>query len=317
MPGRPLAFARGDLLWQPVRPRLPPGNHNTPEGSIYVFPIDAPPMRYLQVEVKNNEKTLTPLTMDGTVVQPKPVKRTPFAARRQTRVSLELHESLPIDHVLLPHDGSPIRVASRGIEVIPVHSVVENLYFRGNSRKREKVLNRLILSDVRPTADIHTSLSHFDRLFSVDTNTYMVGAQRVLITSICWGAVTPVAGSGSSLSEYHHLRTFLTHSSTADAEAIGWWTAFDFVQSVELAPSSHRLLVVDANLSLLDAFNRRETPLPTGEFLPPGWQLMYATSDAGTQEFLPNQMLAAAHQASGLAFRHIKKEGLPPEWPAS
>jgi len=274
-------------------------------------------MQYLRVEVRNNEKTFTPLAVSGTLMQPKSVKRAPFAARRQTRVIMELREPLPIDHILLPHDGSSIRIESRGIEVIPILSVIENIYFRGSSHKKEKVLNRLTLSDVRPTADVHTSLRYFDRLFSVDTNTYIIGMQRVLITSICWGAITPVTGSDNSVVEYHHLRSFLTHTSEPDAEAVGWRTAFEFIQEVELAPSSHCLLVVDANLGLIDAFNRRDIPLPTGEYLPAGWRLMYATSDAGTQEFLPNTMLATAHHASGLFYREVKKKGLPSEWPAA
>lgn len=306
----------GRLLWQPRLRHFPPGNHNLPSGLLHVIPRETPLGRYLTIQLRGNERIVAPMKQ-GTIISPARVRGVFPAMRRETRISIDLGDQVAVAAVLMPRDGSSIRLFADDVEIIPERSVIENLYHRTSGKRKEKTLNRLVLFGRRPSAEIHTSLGHFGEVFAVDTNRCLIDRLSVSITSVIAGSVVPVREADHVIVSYRHLRTWAGPVPLgADAtELLGWMQAIALVDGLTgPAPTSGRVLIVDSNLGQLDELNARRLALPGGAFLPANWSLMYATSDAGSAEFLPNAMLASADRASRLARRELEQAGLPPIW---
>jgi hypothetical protein len=66
-------------------------------------------------------------------------------------------------------------------------------------------------------------------------------------------------------------------------------------------------LIVDSELGLLEAINRREEPVEGSAFLPDGWQLIYASADTG-QELVPNRLLRQCDRHSSEILKTIAKD---------
>jgi hypothetical protein len=296
--------------------QFPPGTHHLPGGVLHVVPPETPLSRSLRISLRGHERLVSPMV--GTPVALPTRSRRDFGGkRRETRISVDLGEQVAVTAVLMPRDGSPIRLFVGGVEVIPERSVLENFYRRTSGKRKEKTINRLVLRSERPSGDIHTSLRHFEDFFAVDTNRCVIDRLPVGITSVIVGSVVPVPEARQIMVSYRHLRTWArpVPAGIDATEALGWVQAIALIESAKTpTPKTEQLLVVDAHLGRLDEFNARESALPGGTFLPANWKLMYATSDAGSEEFLPNAMLAAADRASRLARRELEQAGLPPTW---
>jgi hypothetical protein len=304
--GRQVAFIRGEYLWEPAI-KLPPGNHFVNGGSYYVFPPGGK-SRFFRLDVRGNERQMTMLDPhSGPLTRPKPTKRVWPTNPRQTSVSMDLGTQVTPHHAFLPHDGGPVRISAGGRELVPVRSVVENFYARGPKGK-PKVLNRLTVENERPTAEINTMLERFSHLYAVDTNTYVHHTgKRIWITSVCTGLLSRMPPD-QLLIDYRHHETFFGPEQEGNPEISGWVAAIQRL----LPPGDHdpppRVgLIVDAFVQRHDQWNSGAVPLYENLHLPLGWQLIYATSDAGSQEFIPNAMIAACHRASTLAFREMNK----------
>lgn len=310
-----IPFAKGDLLWQPVS-SPPPVTADGRQSNQLTFE-DREPADFIQLEIPGDGRALSLVgTATGSITPPRQ-KRSPTTHVRLTRIRLEFSSKHVFDYVLTPQDGGTIQAISRGVEVLPDRAVIESLYRKGLHGQHIKVLNRIVLRDQRPCVNLHATLESFNGLFSTDTNTFRHSEGGVWITAICKGEVKRL-DTDSALVRWSHLRTFVTAATDRSdlAEKIGWQLAIEYLlSSGEADDSGLKALVVDAHLSNLEAFSSRSIPLLGEEYLPASWQLIYATSDAGTQEFLPNAMLAGAHGNAKLAERYIRGKSFAELWP--
>lgn len=311
IPRGQLTFVRGEYLWVPDLPRLAPGTHYVKGGSYQVFP-PGQGSRFVRIDFKDHEQQMTFLDVDTkTLARPARVKRSWPSNKRFTSITMDLGNAYRVDHAFVPTDGTAVRLAGEGRELIPRVSTLENYYERGSSGKR-KVINSIRIRDERPTANIHTLLWRFDRIFAVDTNVYTHrSGQRVWVTSVCRCTLKVVAPD-QTLMQYHHETTFLSPELDRDHEISGWIGAIRQLLGPEDAAPERVALVVDSSLGKHDAWNDRAMPLYDALYLPEGWHLLYASSDVGSQEFAPNSMMAACHRASTLAFRDLNKKATLP-----
>lgn len=301
------AFRKGELLWEPIGNRLTPGSHRRPEG-LYFVPPPTEPVGGIKVELKGNEKELKSLVArESQLLSPGPPGRDRPSRPRRTLIDMAFDPKVVIDYVLVPRDGSDIRVVSKGREVIPRFAVVENFYFRGGGESRRKILNRLFIAKERPSSDVDSALLRFDAIFAVDTNTYVHrSGARISISSVCRGHLRPLAGD-RSVAEWGHVITFVGREPEGNPELSGWVMAISYLlRSGEVGTGDRVALTVDSELRRLGAYNSRMLPLVDSFFLPPSWVLNFATSDAGGREYLPNTMLAGCHKASSMAFRDLR-----------
>jgi len=68
-------------------------------------------------------------------------------------------------------------------------------------------------------------------------------------------------------------------------------------------PAERIALITDTEYSLIKEINARRHPLFEGFYLPEKFELIYATSDAGVTEYLPNKMM---RECDGVAKRSLE-----------
>lgn len=307
-----MEFARTEHLWQPVA--LPPAPTTVPTGSTRLTFEDREPADFIQVEVPSDGRSLRLVGTATDKITPPRQKRSPVTHPRFARIRLEFPRKWVFDYVLVPHDGGPIQAIAKGVEILPDRVVFESHYKQGTDTK---LLNRIVLRDQRPCVNLHAMMERFDALFGVDTNTFRHREGDVWITAVCRGQVLRL-DRDSAILKWTHLRTAITRpwAHSAVAEKHGWLLAIEALATRGEAPCSGLLgLVVDGHLPSLEAFSSRTMPLWGNQFLPPSWTLIYATSDAGTQECLPNAMLAGAHRNAKLVERRIRNKSFAELWP--
>jgi hypothetical protein len=69
-------------------------------------------------------------------------------------------------------------------------------------------------------------------------------------------------------------------------------------------------VIVDSDLGNLPAYNRREKPLSGDFLLPPGFELVYATTDAA-RDNIASAVLSRCDQYADLVFDESRGAGTP------
>ena len=310
----PTVLKRGDVLWQPIVSSSP----GAPDPAVNRITFsDREPADFIQIDFPGDGRVLTLVGTSTGPITPPTVKTSPMTHKRICRIRIEFPRKHVFDEVLAPWDGGPIRTIAAGIEVLPDRVIVENLYKRNRNSKELKVLNRLVMKDRRASVNIHAMLEGFDALFGVDTNIVTHPDGDVWITSLCSGHSNRLDAQNASVG-WKHMATLTTpaRGHAALAEKVGWLEAIEYLAAKGLvADSSACALVVDAHLANLEKYSERSLPLFGTTLLPSGWVLVYATSDAGTREFLPNAMLAGAHRNAKIIELRIKGRRFAELWP--
>jgi hypothetical protein len=150
------------------------------------------------------------------------------------------------------------------------------------------------------------ALQRFIKIYAVDTNTKLIEGRRVSVAvslavknlrfeGLRWHASTEFFGA------------FEFHDAKHNPERIGWANAMQRIGEKQLGGSV--AIIVDAHRDQLAVINARTQPIVGSYYLPNGFELVHATSDAGTTEFLPNAVLATCDKFATEALHHIEREG--------
>jgi hypothetical protein len=195
----------------------------------------------------------------------------------------------------------------------------ERIYERGSGKP--KVLSRIPTGADGTWFDtIDAIQGSFDLLTAIDTNTRRIGARQCSVTGVtvaqkawagpangplreCWQYFTPFGVEFSNLE----------HS----PEKAGWSVALQSLEQQKFITRSARLgIVVDAYLSEHEAINARKLPFDGYNYLPPRWALLYATSDAGKEDFV-NQLIGCSDRFSRAAMARLASDNVPPPDPST
>jgi hypothetical protein len=164
------------------------------------------------------------------------------------------------DSFLLPNDGTPYWIFH------------QREYPRKKAGKRLYALFQFFgQHEIRK--DPFQELRRYDRVFALDTNTRDSGDVRTSTTAVFEGLWTPGRRGIAPVKKY--VESFEPGSDKPERE--GW---VRFLQRIEARPGDKCTLFVDSDLGHLIQINRMEEPVYGDYFLPEGWQLNYATSDA-------------------------------------
>ena len=99
------------------------------------------------------------------------------------------------------------------------------------------------------------------------------------------------------------------HNVTVAPERLGWWLVVS--SAVNQPPGARIALLVDSELSELAAINLRERALIANFMLPKGFELLYASTDAGGG-YLANDLLRACDRNARKVSRLQTGENVPP-----
>lgn len=310
----PLHFRRAGSLWLP-RLAEPLGDSTANKGPIIGRFEDREPADFIQIEQTGRGEVLNRFHKGTLVADVGRAEKLRLTYGRVCRVRAEFETKHVFDYTSTPRDLGRIRFVANGVEVVPHHAVVEHVYVRPGHAKREKVLNRVLLHGIGPTFSIHRELERLGRFFAVDSHAVPHQDGRILVTSICEGFVKS-ASSEHALLNWEYVRTLLVPAPKELPEQHGWALALHWLESSKLIDAGRHLgLVVDCDLGRLEAYASRKEPVLPGWELPAFVTLVYATSNAGTREFLPNKMIAAADTFNRAAARRARKRRFAELWP--
>ena len=185
-------------------------------------------------------------------------------------------------------DGSMAIVGTDGRPVLPSRVEVASVYNRSNG-KPDKVLTRTTGIPSAIHLDPNKALEHFGSVFAVDTNTTEIrGVQISVCVSLMITDITVTPDKWQARPSMVNILEF--QDSRQSPERVGWNFA---VRTIEpLIVPQPVALVVDSDLAAHPAINRREQPYFESQLLPPAFTLAYASSDAGTTEFIANKAIA-------------------------
>jgi hypothetical protein len=147
--------------------------------------------------------------------------------------------------------------------------------------------------------------ANYDSIASIDTNDYDLNGRRLAI-SAAFGT-GPVLKPQRTTLEAKQLPAFVVEKidPSLNSEVIGWHLFFMHVLPLLKCGASNRLaLVVDSELGMHDAINHRNSPYYLNHILPDHVDLIYASSDTGTD--LPNKLIKACDRSSRDIFRRIE-----------
>lgn len=228
--------------------------------------------------------------------------------------------SLSFD-TLKPFDGIRSNTDSGLFEPLmagePVRDALTNVYtlVHYNRPKGPKVIAKI----PQPGSDYYMSpfsfVEHFDVIFAIDTNTktikgvkHSVGAMSVLdllrVKRNNRGLVREVEANMNMFGALMHGRNY-----SINPEPIFWATGIhEGIMKLYPGYNSSQTIgvVVDSDLSKIDAWNKREIPLFKEQYLPQNFYLIYASADSGS-DFILNQLLKLCDKEANLQFDRIER----------
>jgi hypothetical protein len=217
----------------------------------------------------------------------KRLRETKAKKQRTTSIVLDMGHPVALRSATYSSDGR-ISVATEQGPVTPAQAWVETTYPRP---KGEKVINRIEVPATALAFSPELAIAQYECVFAVDTNRPRP-EESVTFTRVVQAQIREI---GPNLYRSGILRDLVIelHNVEYSAERFGWWLVIASV--INRPPGKLIAILVDAYLSEIPAINRREQPVLGKNFLPEGFQLIYASSDKATDS-IANKLLRRADQ---------------------
>lgn len=147
-------------------------------------------------------------------------------------------------------------------------------------------------------------LARHDWVFVLDTNTRHIHGRNVSVTFFLAVRVSIEAGKAICIARESHAHAFEFHDVQGNPELL----ALHFIaqankELVQCSGPSGIALVTDSELGRHKAFMARTEPIYEGCFLPEGFSLIYASSDAGKE--LPNLLIRQCDRQAAMLLEKI------------
>lgn len=212
---------------------------------------------------------------------------------RTTSVVLDMGHPVALRSATYSADGR-ISVATENGPVTPARAWIETTYPR---TKGEKVVNRIDLPATALAFNTELALTQYEWIIAVDTNRPHAD-ERVTFTGIVQAQVSEL---GPNLFRSGIARDVVIelHDVEYPAKRFGWWLVISSI--INRSPDKRVAILVDAYLSDLPAINRREQPVLGKNFLPEGFELIYASGDKPNDSIANNLLRRADANAREVA----------------
>jgi hypothetical protein len=227
-------------------------------------------------------------------------------------LALDYGVPVSLDGLRIENTGE-LSLTASGAAVPPVAAYLETTYQRGG--KASKIIHRTPLDPRNLSVDPNLALERFNLLLAIDTN-YVSGPDGV--TSVSCIVHCDYRSVGAKVLVAYEARQLLELRNVAGpAERIAWWILIENVRANAKFSSVMSVgIVVDSDFGNIAAYNDRSRPIVGEYYLPPKFELLYATADTGS-EFVANKLIVYAdREAKALLDRlvtgTIGDDGLQP-----
>jgi hypothetical protein len=251
----------------------------------------------------------TSLLLDAGQIAPRRQHRHVARLPRETWVDMVFPRPMILDSFKAGLAGEVLILDQFGVAVHPAKSTVSVVHRRPNGK--DKVMVRYFLGTELPLVDMTRFLERFSVLYAVDTNTITTGNRRRHVSGVVRARLLRRLGK-DLVSHVESVGTFEFQSEANDPEERGWSAALAHIAHGEKIPDdAHIGLVVDSHLGRLEKINNGEEPYFEDKLLPAHTELIFASDSAGSEEYLPCQLIRLADNLARQRLQEIVRNGAP------
>jgi hypothetical protein len=283
-----------------------------PEDWVVVqrFPRDMRPMKMVSVELGDVKKSV--LKIDGLALR----RGKSAKVKRQTRYSLlemefsqsvvarELRLNMSTSEVLLIGQvASPLVLTTQVLT--PSSSNLTTFFKREDGKK--KILHAFFYGSGQSFVNIDRALESYDRILCVDTNTGVsLGGQRFSVTTAIAGKLKKIGQIAAQLESDLTVQVVDKDPAPGNAELHGIAKVISHLNhNVPRALDGRVAIITDTEFGRIKAWSRRTEPFYNGHNLPEGVDILYATADSGSDEYLANKMMRTCDVESTKKLREV------------
>lgn len=219
--------------------------------------------------------------------------RKPGRKRRAPIVELGFDRDVEISFIEVD-GGRLVFKDEKGNVLEPSTVTVGDAYLRP---KKPKVLRQLAADPANIVLDTKELLKGQFATLVVDTNCHDFVDFRLCVTSAI--LILYENRNGRRVGNCYHQADFVfCTNSRQNPERFGWWDVLRrFTESSYYDASGTYGLAVDSDLRDLPNMNSRQSPVWNQHFLPSGFQILYASADAGRESYINKEMRLCHEQA--------------------
>ena len=282
-----------------------PGQRNF----VHKFPPDMPPGAVLSVTLGDVKKGL----LDSSSLIIKPLKQ-PREQRqaRSTLVEMEFGQRVILQELRIDFTTAEISVLGRLQStvflypqlLVPRKSTLTTYYER---KGKKKLLHSYFQGQGHTFISIDRVFEQYDRVYCVDTNTAVArNGSRVAVTTAITVTSRRISDSAMHVSSDNTIELVATDPPPGNPEVHGIWMMLRHMwQNYPQLLQGKLAIITDTELGRVRAWNERAAPFYEGHMLPEGVDIFYATADAGSEEFIPNQLMRACDSLSTQTLRKM------------
>ena len=176
---------------------------------------------------------------------------------------------------------------------------------------KENVIARIQDKVISNEAELMRHLSSaFDVIISIDTNTKVIGNERISATGIlhCVLKCMPKPNTYYADFPWQKVMLFRNCPNELPAEKFGWLTEIQRINRVPSSKHSRFAIVTDHDLDNHILYNAKRVPIFKDFYLPQNFTLIYGRGDGSTENIL-NYILKKCDKESTNVLRIIEQTG--------
>lgn len=215
-------------------------------------------------------------------------------------MTVDFGEITAFNHYKL--ENGKFTIIHNGKEVIPKKAWLGLQHER--EKKNDKIINNLPL-DVRDLSfNLMNQVLNYDYIYAIDTNTKIINS----ISISCAGIVKCTLDKKKENATYGATGSFELWNAQHPEKA-SWQVLIEMITRGKNYDSKKRYaLVVDSYLKDHSYYNNQTLPITPNYYLPPNFQLIYASSDKS--DTLLNKLIQLADKAATNTLNHVQNKDL-------
>jgi hypothetical protein len=220
-------------------------------------------------------------------------KPSQFIRPRKIILKSDMGKPVVINSISISRDGEIKLLSNENIQT-PIRSNFIKYYERP---KGPKILVDIpIIKDNLSTND-RKLIAKYNYLYAIDTNTKIINNKSITVS--CYARFNTKTSIGDIFQPIVLINEIIT-------EKMGW---VELIRSIlresEFKTELKIAIVVDSDYGNIEKFNKRELPLINNLFLPPNFELIYASTDSGSEN-LPNKLITECDKIAKITYKKFK-----------
>lgn len=232
---------------------------------------------------------------------------------RHTQINVTFLRPMYFSRVCLTMDGRSIQIYGRPASILDLSdslltpNEIEVLTFY-NGKSTRRIINAFYFQDISPPVTIHRLLEKYNHLFAIDTNTIKFkDVGTISFTTVYKGVMKNLDGvyghtSGETVFQDYRLNV------PGNPEVSAWHVLISRIQEFNPKLFGRIGIIVDSELGKIKDINFRRSPILDNFYLPPNFELIFASDKSGKEEYFSNKLLALCEANSKRMLGEIERD---------